>query len=61
MKGTSVNSLLSTTTFLKHSTDPSGCLLLVFVHVYVKARDEELQLSCKSLVHRHHLILLFGQ
>lgn len=42
-------------------TDPSGCLLLVFVHVYVKAGSEEVQLRHESLVHGHHLILLFGQ
>lgn len=47
--------------FVWRSTDPGGCLLLVFVHVDVKAGGEEVQLGHESLVHGHHLILLFGQ
>ncbi len=57
----SVNFLLSTNMFLDHRTDPCGCLLLVFVHVYVKAGGEEFQLCRESLIHGHHLILLFEQ
>lgn len=53
--------MFSTTVFLQHSTDASGGLLLVFVHVYVKAGGEEVQLGHESLVHGNHVVLLFGQ
>lgn len=41
--------------------DARGCLLLVFVHVYVQAGVEEVQLGHEPLVHGHHLVLLLGQ
>lgn len=53
--------MLSTTMFPQHSTDSSGGLLLVFVHVYVEAGGEEVQLGHESLVHGNHVVLLFGQ
>lgn len=53
--------LLSVIEMLCDSTDPCGSLLLVFVHVDVQAGGEEVQLGSESLVHRYHLILLFGQ
>lgn len=53
--------MLSTTMFPQHSTDSSGGLLLVFVHVYVEAGGEEIQLGHESLVHGNHVVLLFGQ